>query len=99
MAVASLHPLLHPFTPSLAHTHTHTLSLSLTWPHCYHSFNTPLQLEPYGQFKAKVRLDVLDRLKHRKDGRYIVVTGITPTPLGEPVCVWQRSAAASLAHT
>ncbi|KAL7419843.1 tetrahydrofolate synthase [Cryptotrichosporon argae] len=41
------------------------------------------ELESYGRFKAKVELGVLDRLKHRKDGKYIVVAGITPTPLGE----------------
>ncbi|EGD77864.1 MTHFD1L protein [Salpingoeca rosetta] len=43
----------------------------------------PTELDLYGQFKAKVRMSVLDRLRHRQDGRYIVVTGITPTPLGE----------------
>ena len=41
------------------------------------------ELEMYGHYKAKVTLDILDRLKHRKDGHYVVVTGITPTPLGE----------------
>lgn len=41
------------------------------------------ELEPYGHTKAKVSLDVLDRLSHRRNGRYVVVCGITPTPLGE----------------
>ncbi|KAJ3075322.1 tetrahydrofolate synthase [Podochytrium sp. JEL0797] len=41
------------------------------------------EFEEYGPSKAKINLSVLDRLKHRKDGKYIVVTGITPTPLGE----------------
>ncbi|KAH7056024.1 formate--tetrahydrofolate ligase-domain-containing protein [Macrophomina phaseolina] len=41
------------------------------------------ELEPYGAYKAKVDLTLLKRLEHRRDGRYIVVTGITPTPLGE----------------
>jgi methylenetetrahydrofolate dehydrogenase (NADP+)/methenyltetrahydrofolate cyclohydrolase/formyltetrahydrofolate synthetase len=41
------------------------------------------ELEPYGHTKAKVSLDVIDRLAHRRDGRYILVAGITPTPLGE----------------
>ncbi|CAO0795459.1 unnamed protein product [Mucor circinelloides] len=41
------------------------------------------EYELYGTAKAKINLDVLNRLEHRKDGRYIVVTGITPTPLGE----------------
>ncbi|KAK5987446.1 Methylenetetrahydrofolate dehydrogenase [Cladobotryum mycophilum] len=44
---------------------------------------TPGELEPYGAYKAKVDLSLLKRLGHRKDGRYVVVTGITPTPLGE----------------
>ncbi len=41
------------------------------------------ELEMYGKFKAKVTLDVLDRLKDVPDGKYIDVTAITPTPLGE----------------
>lgn len=41
------------------------------------------ELEPYGAHKAKVDLSLLKRLDHRKNGRYVVVTGITPTPLGE----------------
>lgn len=41
------------------------------------------ELEPYGASKAKVDLSLLQRLSHRKNGRYILVTGITPTPLGE----------------
>jgi formyltetrahydrofolate synthetase len=40
-------------------------------------------LELFGPFKAKVHLDVRDRLKKRKNGKYIDVTAITPTPLGE----------------
>jgi methylenetetrahydrofolate dehydrogenase (NADP+)/methenyltetrahydrofolate cyclohydrolase/formyltetrahydrofolate synthetase len=43
----------------------------------------PDELESYGKYKAKVELSVLDRLTHRKDGKYIVISGITPTPLGE----------------
>jgi formyltetrahydrofolate synthetase len=41
------------------------------------------ELEMHGEFKAKVRLSVLDRLKNVPDGKYIDVTAITPTPLGE----------------
>jgi len=41
------------------------------------------ELEPYGAYKAKVSLDVLKRLEHRKNGKYVLVAGITPTPLGE----------------
>jgi methylenetetrahydrofolate dehydrogenase (NADP+)/methenyltetrahydrofolate cyclohydrolase/formyltetrahydrofolate synthetase len=41
------------------------------------------ELEPYGAYKAKVDLSLLKRLEHRRNGRYVVITGITPTPLGE----------------
>jgi len=41
------------------------------------------ELELFGPYKAKVHLDVRDRLKKRKQGKYIDVTAITPTPLGE----------------
>ena len=40
-------------------------------------------LDLYGKFKAKMHLNVLDRLAHRPDGKYVTVTAITPTPLGE----------------
>ena len=40
-------------------------------------------LVPYGWDKAKVRLEVLDRFKDRPNAKYIDVTAITPTPLGE----------------
>lgn len=43
----------------------------------------PHELEPYGHTKAKISLGVLDRLAHRRNGRYVLVCGITPTPLGE----------------
>ncbi|MEP7358970.1 MAG: formate--tetrahydrofolate ligase, partial [Anaerolineales bacterium] len=43
----------------------------------------PGELELYGQYKAKVHLNVRDRLARRKNGKYIVVTAVTPTPLGE----------------
>jgi hypothetical protein len=36
----------------------------------------------YGSCKAKIKLSILDRLAARKEGSYVVVTGITPTPLG-----------------
>lgn len=41
------------------------------------------EIESYGKYKAKIELSVLDRLANRQDGKYIVVAGITPTPLGE----------------
>jgi len=40
-------------------------------------------LDLYGKYKAKVHLDVLDKFKDRPLGKYIDVTAITPTPLGE----------------
>lgn len=41
------------------------------------------ELELYGNHKAKVRLDARERLADWPNGKYIVVTAITPTPLGE----------------
>ncbi len=43
----------------------------------------PDDLEPYGKYKAKVHLDVLEKFADRPQGKYIDVTAITPTPLGE----------------
>jgi len=40
-------------------------------------------LELYGKYKAKVHLEVRDRLKNQPNGKYIDVAAITPTPLGE----------------
>lgn len=41
------------------------------------------EFEPYGSTKGKVDLSILKRLAHRKNGKYVLVAGITPTPLGE----------------
>jgi formate--tetrahydrofolate ligase len=41
------------------------------------------EIELYGKYKAKVTLDVMNRLAGRPPGKYIDVTAITPTPLGE----------------
>eukprot|EP01133_Synstelium_polycarpum_P010723 gene10723-12472_t len=41
------------------------------------------ELDLYGKHKAKVHLSIIDRLKDRPNGKYVVVTGINPTPLGE----------------
>jgi len=43
----------------------------------------PKELELYGKTKAKVHLSIRERLKDVPNGHYIVVTAITPTPLGE----------------
>ncbi len=41
------------------------------------------EIELYGDYKAKIKLSILERLKTRPSGKYIDVTAITPTPLGE----------------
>jgi len=41
------------------------------------------ELEPYGKYMAKVSLEILERLKDRPNGKFVTVTAITPTPLGE----------------
>jgi len=43
----------------------------------------PEDVELYGEYKAKVKLETLQRLKDVPNGKYIDVTAITPTPLGE----------------
>ncbi|XP_077286384.1 pug C-1-tetrahydrofolate synthase, cytoplasmic isoform X2 [Arctopsyche grandis] len=43
----------------------------------------PNEISLYGNKKAKISLNIIDRLNNQKDGKYIVVAGITPTPLGE----------------
>ena len=41
------------------------------------------ELELYGNYKAKINSSVYERLKKRKNGKLILVTAISPTPLGE----------------
>lgn len=43
----------------------------------------PREVSLYGNKKAKISLSVLDRLKENEVGNYVVVAGMTPTPLGE----------------
>jgi formate--tetrahydrofolate ligase len=43
----------------------------------------PSELEPYGMFRAKVDLAVLDRLAGNPDGKLVITTAITPTKAGE----------------
>jgi len=43
----------------------------------------PDDVELYGKHKAKVHLDVLEKYRDRPQGKYVNVTAITPTPLGE----------------
>lgn len=40
-------------------------------------------LDLYGKYKAKIHLDVFDRVADRPDGKLILCTAITPTPAGE----------------
>ena len=40
-------------------------------------------LELYGNYKAKIRADIWEKIKDNKDGKLILVTAITPTPAGE----------------
>jgi len=41
------------------------------------------ELELYGDYKAKIKLEIFKRFKNNRQAKYIVVTAITPTPLGE----------------
>lgn len=41
------------------------------------------EVELYGKYKAKISLDVLERLKDKEDGKLVLVTAINPTPAGE----------------
>ena len=40
-------------------------------------------LIPYGKYKAKIDLSIMDKLKDKKDGKLVLVTAITPTKAGE----------------
>jgi formate--tetrahydrofolate ligase len=41
------------------------------------------EVEPYGRYKAKVALSALDRLAATAQGKFVCVTGVTPTRAGE----------------
>ncbi len=56
------------------------------------------ELELYGNYKAKVDLKILDRLKGRPDGKYVDITAINPTPLGEGKTVTTIGLSQSLGH-
>jgi len=43
----------------------------------------PWLIEPYGEFVAKIGLGAIEALADRPRARYVVVTAVTPTPLGE----------------
>ncbi len=40
-------------------------------------------IDPFGRYKAKIHLDVLERLKDKPEGKLVLCTAITPTPAGE----------------
>ncbi|MDF0643070.1 MAG: formate--tetrahydrofolate ligase [Nitrospira sp.] len=44
---------------------------------------SPDEIHPHGRHMGKVSLAALERLKHRPQARYVLVTAINPTPLGE----------------
>ena len=44
---------------------------------------TAEELVPYGKYKAKLPVELFDRVADRPDGKLILVTAITPTPAGE----------------
>src|SRR5215210_4852497 len=44
---------------------------------------TPDEFEPYGRYKAKISLDVIDRLADQPNGKIVCVAGVTPTRAGE----------------
>ncbi len=56
------------------------------------------ELEFYGNDKAKIKLEILDRLKDKPAGKYIDVTAITPTPLGEGKTVTSIGLVQGLGH-
>jgi methylenetetrahydrofolate dehydrogenase (NADP+) / methenyltetrahydrofolate cyclohydrolase / formyltetrahydrofolate synthetase len=55
-------------------------------------------LDLYGKYKAKVHLDVLKRFDDRPNGKYVDVTAITPTPLGEGKTVTTIGLSQALSH-
>src|SRR5213080_1899145 len=58
----------------------------------------PDEVEPFGRYKAKIDLSVLDRLASRPDGKLINVTAITPTPAGEGKTTTSVSLTQGLGH-
>ena len=43
----------------------------------------PHLMEPYGEHVAKIKLSAIDELSDRPRAKYVVVSAVTPTPLGE----------------
>jgi len=55
-------------------------------------------MDLYGKYKAKVHLNVLEKFKDRPNAKYIDVTAITPTPLGEGKTVTTIGVSQGLAY-
>ena len=58
----------------------------------------PDEIDPYGRYKAKVSLSVLERLASKPDGKLIDVTAITPTKAGEGKTTTSVSLTQGLGH-
>src|SRR3984885_4658070 len=58
----------------------------------------PEEYEPYGRYKAKIDLGVLERLAGKADGKLIDVTAITPTKAGEGKTTTSVSLTQGLGH-
>jgi formate--tetrahydrofolate ligase len=58
----------------------------------------PHLLEPYGYDVAKIKLEAIDELKSRPKAKYVVVSAITPTPLGEGKTTTTVGLGQALAH-
>ena len=58
----------------------------------------PEEFEPYGRHKAKVSLDVLDRMSGTPDGKIVCVAGVTPTKAGEGKTTTAVSLTQGLGH-
>ncbi len=59
---------------------------------------TPDEFEPYGRYKAKVSLDVIDRLADQPNGKIVCVAGVTPTKAGEGKTTTAVSLTQGLGH-
>jgi len=59
---------------------------------------TPDEFEPYGRYKAKVSLDVIQRMADQPDGKIVCVAGVTPTKAGEGKTTTAVSLTEGLGH-
>ena len=44
---------------------------------------TEEDIEQYGKYKAKISSNVFEKVKNRENGKLVLVTAMSPTPLGE----------------